>query len=587
MGDERRRASRERAASRSLTVWGRNPTATLLQRHVNRRIADAQAERWREAAGLLAFVAGEGLPESPDAEDETPEAPADWRTWLRTVFPEATAAPLADRHVETYETLWNVEPGGIYPADIKIWPRGGGKSTTLEVGTVMLAARRSRRFVLYVRETQKQANATIANIGAKLQSSAVERFYPLLADRAVNRFGLSKGYTQDVLRTADGFVVMGLGLDAAARGLKIEDLRPDAIIFDDIDNREDTPQATAKKIRTLTDTILPLGTATTLIVGLQNLIHANSIFARLADGRADFLFDRRVSGPYPSLRGMKVRWEYVEKLRKRAPVIVAGEPTWAGQTVADCQALMWRFGPRSFLRENQHQVRTSERALWKEDEIDAARLPLDAKGNPVLPAFLYVVVALDPSGNKGKKGDPTRPLTDDGKAAGDACGIVVEGLTYDGRIVTLDDVTVEGRPDEWGRQAIVSALAWDADEIVGEANFGGEMVRSVVQLSARVMHAEGKLPTTNPPCAVTTVHASKGKDIRAEPVSMLVPEGLNAFAGAFPELEDELTTWEPGAGYSPNRLDAKVWASTRLLRFLRSRSKGQGENESVVIGTSA
>lgn len=574
-------------------MWGRNPAAVALNRRVSRQVAEVQAERWRDAAGLSAFVAGDDLPAvDPDAETEAPpEAPEDWRTWLRTLFPGAVSAPLAERHVEAYDFLWNVQPDTVYPAEIKIWPRGGGKSTTLEVGTVMLGARRSRRFVLYVRETQKQANASVANIAAKLQSASVERFYPALADRAVNRFGLSKGYTQDVLRTADGFVVMGLGLDAAARGLKIEDLRPDVIVLDDLDNREDKPAATAKKIRTLTDTVLPLGSNTTLVVGLQNLIHANSIFARLADGRADFLFDRRVSGPYPSLTGMKVVWEWVPHLKKRAPVIKAGEPTWAGQTLADCQALMWRFGPRSFTRENQHQVRQTEKALWKEAEIDAMRLPSLADGSTPLPAFLYVVVALDPSGNKGrekKAGSDAPDATEgEGEALGNACGIVVEGLTYDGRIVTLADDSLDGRPEEWGRQAIVSALAWDADEIVAEANFGGEMCRSVVQLSARAMHAEKKLPTNNPPCPVTIVHASKGKDIRAEPVALLTPEGLNPFAGAFPELEEELTTWAPGSGVSPNRLDAKVWASTRLLKYLRRREKGEGESESYVVTTSS
>ena len=577
-------------------MWGRrNPAADLLAQHVGRHISNGRAEAWRGAAGLRAFIDGDpdhaaalhtedddGLPTGP------PPAPDSWRRWVQVLFPEATSAPFAPRHEAFYEFLWNVQPGVSYPAEILIWPRGGGKSTSLEVGTVMLAARGSRRFVLYVRETQKQANASVANIAAKLQSATVERYYPLLADRALNKFGLSKGYTQSVLRTADGFVVMAIGLDAAARGLKIEDLRPDAILLDDLDNREDTPAATAKKIRTLTDTILPLGTEQTLILGVQNLIHANSIFARLADGRAEFLFDRHVSGPYPSLMGMRTEWQFVEALGKNAPVIVAGTPTWAGQSVEACQKLMWRFGPRSFKRENQHLVRQALGALWKESELEDARLP---PGDP-LPAFLHVVVGIDPSGNRGaKKGkgddDDSRGPANGERPEGNECGIVVEGLTYDGQIVTLADESVHGRPEAWGRQAILAALRWDADEILGEANFGGEMVRSVVSLSARVMHTEGKLPTVNPPCPVAIIHASRGKAIRAEPVALLVPEGLNALAGSFPELEDELTTWEPNSGVSPNRLDAKVWASIRLLSYLKRRQRRSNEPGSTVLGTSA
>jgi hypothetical protein len=488
-----------------------------------------------------------------------------WEEAVRTLFPGALNKPMADRHREAYEFVWDVEADVAYPAQVYVWPRAGGKSTTLEICTVLFGVRRTRRFILYVRETQKQANKSVQNIAAKLQSATIERYYPTLADRAVNRWGLSTGYSQDVLRTADGLVVVALGLDAASRGLKEGDLRPDVIILDDIDGRHDTPEATRKKEETLTDTILGLGTSTTLVFGIQNLIHARSIFSRLVDGTAEYLINRHVVGPIPSLIGFKYEWRYVDELGKRAPVITAGTPTWEGQSVADCQRLLWLHGPRSFIRENQHRVKLVEGALWKEEDI---------RRTPRPDAFLMVVVGVDPSGNQGKK-DP------DNEKPGNMAGIVVEGLTYDGKIITLEDGSMEGAPHEWAARAVQLAFLWDADEIVAEANFGGEMVREVITTAFTLQgHRKQALP-------VVLVNASRGKRIRAEPIAQLAPEGLNLFAGTFTELEDELTTWVPG-GPSPNRLDAKVWSSTRLLRYLKTRNRQEATSEgSLVVRTSS
>jgi len=86
---------------------------------------------------------------------------------------------------------------------------------------------------------------------------------------------------------------------------------------------------------------------------------------------------------------------------------------------------------------------------------------------------------------------------------------------------------------------------------VAEANQGGEMVTAVLRQIDR-----------NVP--VKLVHATRGKAIRAEPVSAVYEQGRGHHVGAFPLLEDELCQWEAGDP-SPNRLDALVWAATELL----------------------
>ena len=143
-------------------------------------------------------------------------------------------------------------------------------------------------------------------------------------------------------------------------------------------------------------------------------------------------------------------------------------------------------------------------------------------------------------------------------AEGDACGIVVCALLDDGTAHVVEDASVSGRsPEGWAKAVAGAARRWDADRVVAEGNQGGAMVASVLR------GADVDLP-------VTMVHASIGKSARAEPVAALFERGAAKFAGAFPELEDELAGLVAGGGYegpgrSPDRADAMVWAMTELM----------------------
>jgi phage terminase large subunit-like protein len=166
--------------------------------------------------------------------------------------------------------------------------------------------------------------------------------------------------------------------------------------------------------------------------------------------------------------------------------------------------------------------------------IEACRCAMPERG-----ALKRVIVAVDP------------PAT----AAGDACGIVVCATLGDGRGVVLADCSVAGlSPRGWARRVAATARAWDADRVIAEANNGGEMVEEVLRAS------DSGLP-------VRLVHATRGKGARAEPVALLFEARRCLFAGAFPELEDELTsiTADGHRGRSPDRADAMVWALTELV----------------------
>ncbi len=156
--------------------------------------------------------------------------------------------------------------------------------------------------------------------------------------------------------------------------------------------------------------------------------------------------------------------------------------------------------------------------------------------------FRRVVVGVDPPAS----------------AEGDACGIVVCALLDDGTAQVVEDASVSGRsPEGWARAVAGAAHRWGADRVVAEGNQGGAMVASVLR------GADIDLP-------LRMVHASVGKSARAEPVAALFERGAAKFAGAFPELEDELAGLIAGGGYegpgrSPDRADAMVWAMTELM----------------------
>lgn len=175
-------------------------------------------------------------------------------------------------------------------------------------------------------------------------------------------------------------------------------------------------------------------------------------------------------------------------------------------------------------------------ALWTYAMIDKQRLAAVPMGVELLRA----VVAIDPS------------VTEDGNEA----GIIAAAKGSDGRGYVLADRTLQGRPEAWAKKAVDTWRAFKCDRIIGEANNGGQMIEATLNAYDRTV-------------PVKLVHASRGKVTRAEPIALLYERGLVAHVGAFPELEDEMCTYQEldvkEARPSPNRMDALVWALTELF----------------------
>jgi phage terminase large subunit-like protein len=155
-----------------------------------------------------------------------------------------------------------------------------------------------------------------------------------------------------------------------------------------------------------------------------------------------------------------------------------------------------------------------------------------------------VVVAVDPSG---------AAAPDDVSA--DEIGIVVAARGDDNHAYVLADRSLRDAPGAWGRAVVHAAAEFGADRIVAEENFGGAMVRAVIVAAGAGVK-------------VDMVSASRGKVLRAEPVSALYEQGLVHHVGRFATLEDQLCAFTT-AGYrgtgSPDHADALVFAISELM----------------------
>lgn len=171
-----------------------------------------------------------------------------------------------------------------------------------------------------------------------------------------------------------------------------------------------------------------------------------------------------------------------------------------------------------------------EGALWTREMIESARV-----NEP--PALVRIVVGVDPAVTNNENSDQT--------------GIVAAGISGDGHYYVLDDKSLNASPDAWARVAVELYQERKADRIIAETNNGGDMVILLMQQVDRSVSTK-------------KVTATRGKALRAEPISALYEQGRVHHVGLFQELETQMCEWTPTSNESPDRLDALVWALTEL-----------------------
>lgn len=174
-------------------------------------------------------------------------------------------------------------------------------------------------------------------------------------------------------------------------------------------------------------------------------------------------------------------------------------------------------------------------ALWQRSNIDATRVK-------AAPDLARVVVAIDPAVSTQEGSDET--------------GIVAAGKDFDGHFYILADGSGKYSPKDWGTKAVATYKNLKCDRVIGEVNNGGDMVENTLRNIDRNV-------------SYKSVHASRGKATRAEPIAALYEQNRVHHVGSFPTLEDQMCLFTTDydrvkAKYSPDRMDALVWALTEL-----------------------
>ena len=176
-------------------------------------------------------------------------------------------------------------------------------------------------------------------------------------------------------------------------------------------------------------------------------------------------------------------------------------------------------------------------ALWDLSTIDEARIRDEER------ELTNIIVAIDPAVTANANSDET--------------GILVVGKDANNEYYVLEDVSGRYSADKWGRIAIRAFYEWEADRIVAEVNNGGDLVERLLR------NIDSNIP-------YRSVHATRGKLVRAEPIAALYEQRRVHHVGTFPELETQMCSYTGDIKTSPDRLDALVWGLTEL-----SKSRGQ------------
>ena len=185
-------------------------------------------------------------------------------------------------------------------------------------------------------------------------------------------------------------------------------------------------------------------------------------------------------------------------------------------------------------------IETIDGALWNQKMIERTRISKETEKE-----LSKIIVAIDPAVTSNKNSDET--------------GIIVVGKDYSNNFYVLEDCSGRHSAEKWGTIAVNLYHDWDANYIVAETNNGGDLVERLIR------NIDTRVP-------FRSVRATRGKILRAEPISSLYEQNRVRHLGVFPELEQQMCSYTGETNTSPDRLDALVWGLTEL-----SKSTGRAE----------
>ena len=173
----------------------------------------------------------------------------------------------------------------------------------------------------------------------------------------------------------------------------------------------------------------------------------------------------------------------------------------------------------------------SESSFFRSEDIEKYRVDSH-------PPLVRTIVAVDPAVTSGKNSDDT--------------GITVGGICAEGHVYVFNESTMKGTPSEWATRVDNLFTHYDCDAVVCEKNQGGDLLTHTIQ-------------SQNPSLPVKLVTATKGKLVRAEPISLFFEQGRIHIVGHLPKLEQEMVEYDGSQRKSPDSYDSFIWLASELL----------------------
>lgn len=391
-----------------------------------------------------------------------------------------------------------------------IAPRQSGKSTWVFLLLPMWAAAHGhRKFVAAFSDSEAQAITHLHSFKMELQQNELLRNdFPELCNPA-KVGGSSKEMlnNRNQIMQENGFIFMAKGADSAALGMKVGAIRPDVLLFDDIEPGESNYSAHLARQRreTLISDLFALNTwavvgivgTTTMPDSLIDQMRKVELAKREYDGDPDLF--RESLDP-------EQRWVLDENIKVHYwPVILQDPETgeerslWPEQWSMDY--LNRERGTRAFMKNMMNRPVSKDGGYWDEEDIDIDR-----------PEFYRrTIVSVDPAVTTAKRSDYT--------------GIAVVSLGSDGRTYVRYAEQFKASSDIIADKVAGIIEEYEASHLIVETNQGGDLWKSVFK---------------DIPVRYRGIRAKEKKEVRAAEAVDLYKRGKVKHTGHFHIAEEQM-----------------------------------------------
>lgn len=436
---------------------------------------------------------------------------------LRT--PDSAEITLNQFHLDIceYAKSW-MEPLGRPAAhrDCFIAPRSCGKSTWIfHILPIWAAAHGHKRYIIAFSDSEDQAMSWLRNFKMELDSNELlQTDYPDLCD-LYKRTERSKAYmdNRNATQRGNGFIFQAKGVDSAILGANIGGLRPEVILFDDVEPPEANygMHELKKRKSTILTTHFYLNThAIVAFIGTTTMV--NSLIDQMRKVGEQFSEFEGDPDTFKGTLDPEMQWVYTENIRTHYyPAIVqdeAGneESLWPEKWPLD----QWHDvrGTREFQMNMMNKPIAGDEGYWQDEDITIDRAEY---GNTVL--------SVDPAVTTARRSDYT------------AFTVISRGTGN--RLYVRHSEQIKGDSEAIRERAKALCETYGIGVVLVETNQGGNLWQQVFGgVSGRVRFLNQRVK----------------KEVRIAQAADFYKKGQVVHTQHFPQLEEQMLAY-PNVGH--------------------------------------